>query len=119
MKRIPIFLLSGFFLISVTGCKSTTDSSNQSPVIESLDAFPDTVEVGGLSTVVVGVSDPDRDPLSYSWDCFPGDIVPSADKKKVLFSPSSCCTGNNTITVVIRDGRGGEVKGFVQIYVPE
>ena len=119
MKRIPFFLIFGLFLFSVTGCKSTTDSSNQPPVIMSLTASPDTVEVTGLSTVVVSVSDPDSDPLSYSWDCFPGDIVPSSDKKKVLFSPSSCCPGNNTITVVIRDGRGGEVKESVEIYVPE
>ncbi len=119
MKRIPIFLLFGLLTLSVMGCKSSTDSSNQHPVITSLTASPDTVEVGGLSIVVVDVSEPDGDLLSYSWDCFPGDIIPTSNKNKVLFSPSSCCTGLNTVSVVIRDGRGGEVKYFVEIFVPQ
>lgn len=118
MRGIQIPLLFVLLAFVMMGCKSTTDSSYQSLVsITSLTATPDTIAVGGLSTVVVTVIDPDGEPLSYSWSAYLGDIIPSANKNEVFYTASACCVGTNKVTVVVKDGKGGEVEKTVQVEV--
>ena len=117
MKGIQFLIILILISLIGEGCNSPTDSSNQTPDIESMTATPDTITVGRLSTVVVKVTNTNGDPLSYSWSSFPGDLNPSAEKNTVFFTASSCCTGANPVTVVVKDGRGGESQGSVQIEV--
>ena len=56
---------------NVTG---TGITQNQSPTINSLTADPTTVSPGGTSKISVSASDPDGDPLSYTWSTTGGSL---------------------------------------------
>ena len=113
-----VLLVFILFALIVTGCNSPTDSSSQSPIITSFTATPDTIKVGRLSTVVVNASDPDGDPLTYSWEAKLGDFEPSANKNEIFYTALPCCGGRtNYVILTLKDDKGGESRDSVQIVV--
>ena len=121
MKGIPILILFALFSFIEEGCLSLspTESSNQTLLsIASLTATPDTIGVGELSKVVVVVTDLNGGALSYSWSADLGDLIPSSIKNEVFYTALPCCGGRiNKVTVIVKDGRGGEIQKTVEIVV--
>lgn len=64
-----LILVVGQFLLS--GCDGSTNPNNN-PVVNSIAAFPDHVEVADSFAVFCSAFDPDGDPLTYDWTCTNG-----------------------------------------------
>ena len=88
---------------------------NQPPVIASCLADPGTIEEGKTSTVTTEASDPDNDPLSYSYTTSGGKVTGSG--KSVQFDSTGVAPGTYTVNCLVSDGRGGEAKANTTIKV--
>ena len=94
---------------------ASSATQNQSPVISSVTANPSTVNPNGTSTVTCSASDPDGDPLTYSWTKTGGSI--SGLGSTVTWTAPST-TGIYTVTCSVSDGKTSVSKG-VNITVTE
>jgi len=87
---------------------------NQSPKVSSVTADPASLAFGQQAAITVAASDPDNDQLSYEYSATGGTISGN--------SPTATFVAGNTpgaayVTVVIRDGRGGNTGGYVVITI--
>src|SRR5579864_7493790 len=76
---------------------------NQPPVIASCLADPGTIEEGKTSTVTTDASDPDNDPLTYSYTTSGGKVTGSG--KSVQFDSTGVAAGTYTVNCLVSDGR--------------
>lgn len=84
----------------------TVQPQNQPPAITSLTANPTTVTPGGSSTITVSASDPENDPLTYTWTSTGGGLSPTTGPGPVTWSaPRS--PGIYTVTVSVTDSKPG------------
>jgi outer membrane protein OmpA-like peptidoglycan-associated protein len=90
---------------------------NQPPVIASCLADPGTIEEGKTSTVTTDASDPDNDPLTYSYTTSGGKVTGSG--KSVQFDSTGVAPGTYTVNCLVSDGRGGEAKANTTIKVTQ
>jgi hypothetical protein len=87
---------------------------NESPTITSLVADADWTTPSSSLQVTCTASDPDGDELSYSWTADGGDISGTAAVVNWI-APQE--VGTYDITVVVKDGYGGEAAGSVSLSV--
>ncbi len=89
---------------------------NHPPVI-AVSTTPDKVIEGtGDSTVVQGkASDPDNDPLTYTWSATGGKIEGSGPE--VRWNSQGLAPGKYTITGKVDDGRGGTASSSTDVTV--
>lgn len=98
------------------GSISLNTEGNTSPTINSITAYPNPVDKGGIITISIVAQDSDKDILSYSWSVPSGWTIQSgqgASQISVL-SPSQYDTGGN-VNVTISDGNGGVVMGSIYV----
>lgn len=88
---------------------------NQPPVIASCLADPGTIEEGKTSTVTTDASDPDNDPLTYSYTTSGGKVTGSG--KSVQFDSTGVAPGSYTVNCHVSDGRGGEASASTNVKV--
>lgn len=88
---------------------------NDPPVINSLVANPASVDVNGTSTITVNATDPDGDPLSYSWTANGGSIQSESGNTAGWKAPAY--KGSCTITVAVSDGKNPAVTKGISIAV--
>jgi hypothetical protein len=93
---------------------ATPAPGDQLPVIASLVANPTNVAPKGSSTVTCVASDPDGDTLNYTWT-FTGGTKTGIGDTITWVAPSAA--GTYTVSVTVRDGKGGRDKGSVEITV--
>lgn len=88
---------------------------NGNPVISS---------IGGCSSIAAGqtdiwfvcnATDPDGDPLSYTWSCTQGQFSSDSDRRACWNAPGR--SGSDTIGVAVTDGRGGVDSAVRQVEV--
>jgi len=89
----------------VTDYVTITVRTNRSPTINSLVANADWTTPSGNLQVTCDASDPDRDELNYEWTTTGGDIF-STGAAVNWTAPQEVGTCN--VTVVVKDGYGGE-----------
>lgn len=87
---------------------------NHPPVIESLTAEWDRLKRASNTPITCLASDPDDDELSYTWLANGGNITGEGDTVTWV-APNDY--GTYTITVIVTDGRGGEVRDSIDIIV--
>ncbi|HEX2868291.1 MAG TPA: LamG-like jellyroll fold domain-containing protein [Ignavibacteriales bacterium] len=116
----------GSYLITctVTDTKGLKDSQsvtiqsverlNNPPVIASIKADPGKVDLNASSVITCLASDPDKDPLTYTWSAPSGTLSPSGNKASWK-SPGAA--GNYYITCTVTDTMGGAAKDSVLIPV--
>jgi len=87
------------------------------PPVGSCYASPVQVVSGSGDTVVVRAvaSDPDNDPLTYTWTATAGTIEGSGPQ--VRWNPAGVAAGGYAITVRVDDGRGGSVSCVANVLV--
>jgi hypothetical protein len=93
---------------------SCTTPANHQPIIASLEAEAEQVVALGNLQVTCTASDPDGDQLSYNWSASAGEVNGDGDAA-MWTAPAS--EGSYSVAVVVTDGHGGEVKGYVTIAV--
>ncbi|MDD5702987.1 MAG: PKD domain-containing protein [Dehalococcoidales bacterium] len=87
---------------------------NNDPIIKSLKADPAYIVAGKSSTIECIAYDPDEDGLHYRWETSTGDVFD--DSPTIVWTaPANCSTC--TIDVTVSDGRGGEVRKEVKVWV--
>jgi len=89
---------------------------NQSPVVSSVTASPAQIVSGDSTTITVAATDPDDDPITYSWSASEGTITGSGSQV-VWASPKK--SGSFNIGVAVKDNRGGQTTGNVTVTVIE
>jgi len=112
----------GFFVsvILLLGCAQPNPtegnlSGNRPPEIKSITTDPVFITVGSTANITVDATDPDGDPLSYSWVVALGDIIGSGSKVK--YTAAYCCVGVNTIHIEVKDSKGASASGTINIEV--
>ncbi len=105
---------AGNYGIAISRSFSISIGINQPPVISSLTAEPQSLPPGGSSTITVVASDPDGDPLSFSWSASGGSI--SGSGAQVTWTAPEVA-GTYTVTVTVSDGKGGSDSASVSISV--
>lgn len=92
-----------------------TKPSNQNPIISSVT--PATCPyTGGSTTVMCDASDPDGDPLTYSWTATGGSI--SGSGATITWTAPNAPVGSSyTITCTVSDGRGGSASQGTNILI--
>ena len=88
---------------------------NQPPVITSLTAEPEKVDLGGTATITCVATDADGDTLYYAWSVDSGTI--SSRALNVLTWKAPETDGDSIISVEINDGKGGNVAKQLMITV--
>jgi len=116
MKRVilaaMVLLLSACVQPEVTGSAS---GPNSNPIIKNLTADPPRSRVGELITLSAEAEDPDDDQLSYQWFMTAGDIY--GEGPVVRYVATYCCVGFNSVTVTVKDGRGGTASKTIDVEV--
>jgi hypothetical protein len=116
---VLLLLLS---VVILFGCSDddVADPENQPPAILSLVAEPDTFVADHIAVITVTAEDDDGDKLQYSWDMHGSWLLPLPSEGNVA-EVTNCCEIDEMRTgmVVSRvsDGRGGEARDSVQIWV--
>ena len=91
-----------------------TPEPNQAPVISSITANPAEIIHGEVSTLTCIATDPDYDPIEYSWSASEGTI--SGTGKEVTWTAPKK-DGDFNIAVTLSDNRGGQTTGNVIVTV--
>jgi hypothetical protein len=87
---------------------------NEAPVIHSIEAERDWVDVSNSITIDCLASDPDGDELKYRWLANGGTI--SGEGSSITWTAPDNA-GSYTVSVVVDDGRGGEVTASLAVDV--
>ena len=116
--RLSIILI---LIVAIIGCEDSTEP-NHNPVVNSIIAFPDPVQVSDSFAVFVSAEDIDDDPLTYDWFCTnrgahikeaPTDTVyellNSRSNVMIFMAKDSLnfSTGHAAIFCDVRDDKGG------------
>jgi hypothetical protein len=88
---------------------------NSNPVIRNLTADPQQSRAGEIVTLNAEAEDPDGDDLSYQWSMTAGDIY--GEGPVVRYVATYCCLGINSVTVTVKDGRGGVATKTIDVEV--
>ncbi len=88
--------------------------ANHRPVITSLQAEPERVPPRGSCQIVCNATVPHGGELSYAWSSSGGRIT--GEGATVTWTAPSF-VGSYNVTVMVTDGRGGEVSDYVTITV--
>jgi outer membrane protein OmpA-like peptidoglycan-associated protein len=87
---------------------------NRPPVVK-VQCDPSTVEVGRTSTCTATATDPDGDPLTYSWTTPQGTLASPAERQTLWTAPQQ--EGTVPVTVTVNDGKGGMASATANIQV--
>ena len=100
---------------SVTVTIRDTTPPNRAPVV-SASCDPCVVQPGGEVVVTATGSDPDGDPLTYSWSAPRGSFAGAADESTARWrAPGE--PGRAALRVEVSDGRGGTASAEVAVEV--
>ena len=91
---------------------------NRPPVISSCTASPASLRVGEKATITTTASDPDNDPLTYSYTASGGTVTGTGPTAQ--FDSTGLTAGHYTVTCHVDDGRGGtaDAKADVEVQPP-
>jgi hypothetical protein len=112
-KRHPAIMVIAVVIVLFVASSCTTSTNNQ-PIITSLEPDPEWASPSGSLQVVCTASDPDGDELGYNWSASAGEVTGDGDTITWVAPPSE---GSYSVAVVVTDGHGGEVMDYVAITV--
>ena len=106
-------------LIWIVGCGSgggdSNDlSTNKAPVILSIAAEPETLGIGGTTSIVVSATDPENDPLFYGWQVSLGSITGNGPTA-IWRAPAG--SGEYLVSVFVEDDRFAAANATISVWV--
>jgi hypothetical protein len=101
-RLVITVMVAAAVLFLAPSCAAPT---NRPPVIASLEAEPENVIPLGSCQITCNATDPDGDALSYEWTATGGNIIGTG---AVVNWTAPQEVGTYNITVVVKDGYGGE-----------
>ncbi|RYZ43249.1 MAG: kelch-like protein [Myxococcaceae bacterium] len=100
------------------GSAAVNVSFNTWPRVAGVTALPSSVAVGQATQVTASASDADGDSLGYAWTASCAGTWANATSATASFTPSAQPSGDTcSLTVVARDGRGGQGIGSLTLHV--
>jgi hypothetical protein len=109
IKPLPIAILFAMIIAMVSSsCKKDEEEKNNNPTVTSVMVTPGSVNANGIASVTVIATDPDNDPLTYSYNVTGGAI--SGSGAAVSWTAPSM-EGAHSVTVTVSDGKGGQATG--------
>jgi hypothetical protein len=115
MKKLLLFSLLGLYLMTACEDKQDTGGDPSQPLVfNSLEADKYTLIPGETATIVASASGYQ---LSYHWSASAGDLVTTGILSEVLYVPSPCHVGENTISCEVRDGNNNSETRSIIIVV--
>lgn len=88
---------------------------NRPPAMSSCAANPTTVTTGQPVSISASASDPDNDPLTYSYQASGGKV--SGNGAQAEFDTTGLAPGHYTVTCNVDDGKGGKADGTADVEV--
>ena len=93
----------------------TVVPANHPPLLDPIGSR--TLSVGATLTFVVGGSDADGDPLTFSAAPLPANTSFDSTTRAFAFTPDASQVGSSDITFTVSDGRGGTASETITITV--
>jgi len=93
---------------------SQNTEGNAPPVIQSVGAEPNSIEIGGTVTATCAASDKENDPITYLWSATSGTFEKSVGSPVNWTAPTTA--GTYTLSCMASDGRN-QSQGSVDIKV--
>ncbi|HET8889452.1 MAG TPA: PKD domain-containing protein [Candidatus Angelobacter sp.] len=93
----------------------TVEEKSNTPPTITCAANPATITAGQHAGITATASDPDNDPLTYSYTTSGGKVTGSG--ANVQFDSTGAAPGTYTVTCHVSDGRGGEKDATTQVAV--
>ena len=117
MRRVSVLGACCVLGALVAGCSSSDGDDNGAPTISELSVDREALVVGNGTAIATAVAtDPDGDPLQYSWTISTGSVDSSLGAgQALLMAPAE--RGTVTVTVTVADGRGGVAEKSVNVGV--
>ena len=114
MKKLLLFSLLGLYLMTACEDKQDTGGDPSQPLVfNSLEADKYTLIPGETATIVASASGYQ---LSYHWSASAGDLVTTGILSEVLYVPSPCHVGENTISCWFSTSRS--FRAWARAYRP-
>ena len=89
--------------------------NNTAPVIESIDATPDSVASGEQVQLVCIASDAEDSDLVYLWECTVGSLIDSVNETASWIAPNE--TGYFSVSCEVSDSNNGTAIETIEIKV--
>jgi hypothetical protein len=102
-------------LVNTSG-NDTEEQDNNPPVINSLNADQNPIEVNQTVTILCSASDQDIETFTFRWSVN-GEIIEEESSSLSWIAPNSA--GNYTISCTVTDSKGGEDSQSINIEVTE
>jgi hypothetical protein len=109
---------AGVAIALAAGCVAEIPGAtgNQPPIIGVLSLSPGAgLQAGQAVTLTVGATDPEGDPIDYTWRVTGGTLLGNAGTQVTWNPPAT--PGRHTVQVLATDPNGGAAAGYVSLEV--
>lgn len=120
---ISVFFLIVLSLLMYYSCgddEKPVTPGNHAPVINSIEAEPDTFAANSTALIIVLADDDDGDELTYKWETPAQWLLPTPSGGNIL-EITNCCeitaVDSTYVRSIVEDGRGGVARDSIMIWI--